>query len=519
MQNPQGELLEKSTEEQQSDRIRTLETMVLAQQAERVEMEHTLSESQATLACIYRSHIWRVASIYYRVRDYLLPHKTKRRLFVSLFLHTISNLTGVFHGLSRANIKKAIHYFRVSDLLSFEKRVLRSLRATRSDRAKERSFAAPYNYDHGHGKDYVPDACLDLSKKPVIKLVAYYLPQFHPIPENDLWWGKGFTEWTNVTKTVPWFQGHDQPKLPGEFGFYDLRVSEVQKQQIALAQRYGLYGFCFYFYWFGGKRLLQMPLDLFLADRSCDFPFCLSWANENWTRRWNGGDREILIAQDHSPEDDLAFIEAVSAYFRNSRYIRIGEKPMLIVYRPALIPDPRKTAERWRTWCQKNGIGEIYLALTHAFDKMDPREIGFDAAIEFPPALFPLRDITDQYDVPRSYGGQILNYRDALAHAREYIPPPYRKFRGICPGWDNTARRGANSIVLAPTHPDLYKEWLAVLCEQTQRHFAPEERFVFINAWNEWAEGAYLEPDRKYGYAYLRKTAEALAELGERCNV
>jgi glycosyltransferase involved in cell wall biosynthesis len=363
--------------------------------------------------------------------------------------------------------------------------------------------------------DYVPISSPNVPQTD-IKLIAFYLPQFHPIPENDEWWGKGFTEWTNVTRAVPQFIGHYQPRLPGELGFYDLRIPEVQKRQIELARQYGIYGFCFHFYWFNGKRLLEKPLDQFLANSEMEFPFCINWANENWTRTWDGLQNDILLGQNHSPEDDIAFIECVSRYLRDKRYIRINSKPLLLVYRPALLPDPKKTAKRWREWCRRNGIGEIYLAVTHSFEHIDPREIGFDAAVEFAPNTFPLRDVSDQFTVVNDgYKGKIFDYRDALNIAGRYVKPAYKKFRSLCPSWDNEARKPGTGTVLVNSSPAAYQDWLKMLCDYTVNNFEPEERIVFINAWNEWAEGAYLEPDRRYGYAYLQATAEALVTLSE----
>ncbi|MCR4287545.1 MAG: glycoside hydrolase family 99-like domain-containing protein [Deltaproteobacteria bacterium] len=429
-------------------------------------------------------------------------------------LRIIQNLKRI---ISTYDFRKTVSNIRTYGLKMFLKNVF--LEITKSSPGFKSSggyFDFLFEMNNLRDKEYAPESFPDIQGTD-IKLIAFYLPQFHPIQENDQWWGKGFTEWTNVTKAVPQFIGHYQPKLPGELGFYDLRNPEIQNRQIELAKQYGIFGFCFHFYWFNGKRLLDMPIEQFFANRDANFPFCISWANENWTRRWDGKDKEILLAQNYSPEDDMAFIEYVSRYLKDDRYIRINSKPLLSVYRPALLPDPKATAERWRQWCRKNGIGEIYLVVAHSFERIDPSEIGFDAAIEFAPNSVTLMDITSRFEiVNEKYQGRILNYESAKDAARDYRRPSYKKFRGICPGWDNEARRRGSGITLANSSPAAYKEWLEILCDFTVRNFASEERMIFINAWNEWAEGAYLEPDRRYGYAYLQAGADALRAMNIR---
>ena len=209
------------------------------------------------------------------------------------------------------------------------------------------------------------------------RAIAFYLPQFHPIRENNEWWGEGFTEWTKVRPAVPRFAGHYQPHIPDDtLGYYDLVADrDIMRKQAELAKLHGLSGFCFYFYWFGGKTLLETPLQHLLQDSSNDMPFCLCWANENWSRRWDGKENDILIGQQHSAADDIAFIQHISQYIADPRYIRVGDRPLLVVYRPSLLPDAKATAARWRNWLRDNGFGEVYLATTHSFDAVDPARI------------------------------------------------------------------------------------------------------------------------------------------------
>ncbi len=344
------------------------------------------------------------------------------------------------------------------------------------------------------------------------RVIAFYLPQFHPIPENDAWWEPGFTEWTNVVSGRALFEGHHQPQLPADLGFYDLRVRDVQRRQVELARGYGIAGFCFYYYWFAGRRLLEAPLDGFAGDDAIDFPFCICWANENWTRAWNGLDQDMLIGQEHSPEDDLRCIEDISRYLRHDRYLRIDGRPLLIVYRPGLLPDASQTARRWRGWCRDHGIGEIHLAYTQSFDVVDPQQIGFDSAIEFPPNLTDTPDVAARVaGLDPDFGGSIYDWSVFPERSERYERPTYPLFRTVNPGWDNTARRGAAATVWVNATPAGYRRWLENAIADTERRIvAPDRRLVFVNAWNEWAEGAHLEPDRKYGCAWLEATRAAL---------
>jgi O-antigen biosynthesis protein len=351
-----------------------------------------------------------------------------------------------------------------------------------------------------------------------VTLIAFYLPQFHPIPENDAWWGPGFTEWTNVTRARSQFVGHYQPHVPGELGYYDLRVPEVQRRQVELAKLYGVGAFCFYFYWFAGHRLLERPVLQYLNDPSLDLPFCLCWANENWSRRWDGLDQDLLISQKHSPEDDIAFIEYLGKYLRDRRYVRVAGRPLVLVYRPCLLPDARATAARWRDWCRANGIGEIFLAYTQSFSAVDPGEYGFDAAIEFPPNNSGPPDVTDRIEKTNpDFRGVVYDWRVFVERSRRYSTPTYRLYRGVTPSWDNEARKIGRGAVLYGSTPEGFREWLGNAAVDTVKRFSQrDERLVFVNAWNEWAEGAHLEPDRRYGYAWLQAVRDALCEVQQR---
>ncbi|UCV29291.1 glycosyltransferase WbsX family protein [Ferribacterium limneticum] len=341
------------------------------------------------------------------------------------------------------------------------------------------------------------------------RLVAFFLPQFHPIAENDLWWGKGFTEWTNVTKASPLFDGHYQPHLPTDLGFYDLRVRETRSEQIRLAKEYGIDGFCYHYYWFSGTRLLSQPLDDMLADPESDFPFCLCWANENWTRRWDGAEHQILMSQRYLPDDDINFIHEISPYLADHRYIRVDGAPLLIVYFPQQLPRPTETTRRWREYCEKSGIGKIHLcaALTHG--NQNYRDLGFDSGVEFPPHNVPVKSVHEQIRLHKPFSGRIFHYHEV---AKTYLERKYEApnvFRGVFPSWDNTARTSNRATMVLNGTPSNYEYWLASAIKRTQEDHPEGERLIFINAWNEWAEGCHLEPDRKYGRQFLEATLRA----------
>nr|WP_277399705.1 glycoside hydrolase family 99-like domain-containing protein [Pseudoxanthomonas sp. LH2527] len=366
----------------------------------------------------------------------------------------------------------------------------------------------PYVRSDERAIGYVPYEKGELPDPLPATLVAFYLPQFHTIPENDEWWGKGFTEWRNVTRALPQFEGHYQPKLPGDLGFYDLRNVEVMHEQARLAREYGISAFCFYFYWFGGKTLLETPLRNWLNDKTIDLKFCLCWANEKWTRTWDGRGDEILIDQKHSPEDDIAFIEYVAEYMRDPRYLRVDGKPVLLVYRPGLLPNVAATMLQWREWCIENGIGHVHLVYVQSFDRAPPEELGFDAATQFPPNFFNSPDISGrQYLINPDYRGSVLEWHGLQKAANEAVGENI--YRCVSPGWDNEARRPGRGRAFIHATPTTYQRWLelAIRCSVTTSSASP---ITFINAWNEWAEGAFLEPSARHGYALLSATRNAL---------
>jgi O-antigen biosynthesis protein len=352
--------------------------------------------------------------------------------------------------------------------------------------------------------------------KPKVQLVAFYLPQFHPIPENDDWWGRGFTEWTNVTRALPRFAGHVQPRLPADLGFYNLRDPQIIREQARLARRYGVGGFCFHHYWFNGRRLLETPLNIFLADPSIDMPFCINWANENWTRRWDGLDSEVLLGQTHSPEDDDAFAQSLLPIVRDRRYIRVNGRPLVMIYRPSLLPNSVATMRRWRAAFMRASEDNPYIVMAQSFGDEDPRIHGVDAAAEFPPHKFwstpPITGRITRFD--DKFEGIVVEYGDLAKVAMEAPAVPFKVFRGVAPSWDNEARKPGCGFTLSNSTPAAYGDWLTAACRATIAEAAhADERIVFINAWNEWGEGAYLEPDRHFGHAYLAATASALASL------
>ena len=357
------------------------------------------------------------------------------------------------------------------------------------------------------------------------RVVAFYLPQFHPIPENDEWWGAGFTEWFNVVTARPLYGDHDQPKLPADLGFYDLRTEETRMAQADLAREYGVDAFCYYHYWFGGRRLLSRPFDDVLRTGRPRLSFCLCWANENWTRRWNGDERGVLMRQRYSKEDDEAHIRHLVPALRDPRYLRVDGRPVLTVYRTSHLPDASQTAARWRRIAAEEGIADLFLCKVEGFreEEGDPRHRGFDASIDFTPNRHVLRARRSsrivryaRRTVGFDAGARYLRfeYRDVVREALSRPAAPYPRIPCVFPAWDNTARRGRGATIVGGSTPDLYRQWLEHALEVTPV-LPGGDRLVFVNAWNEWAEGAFLEPSRRWGRQYL-EAHRAATSSGER---
>jgi lipopolysaccharide biosynthesis protein len=365
-------------------------------------------------------------------------------------------------------------------------------------------------------------------KRTSLRALCFHLPQFHPIEENDAWWGKGFTEWRNVAKARPLFPGHYQPHRPADLGYYDLRSPETRTAQAALAQEYGIHGFCYYHYWFNGRRILERPVNDIVSSGKPDFPFCLCWANENWTRTWDGHDKHVLLEQIYSPADDVAHIQALAKYFQDSRYIRVNGKPLFLVYRASNLPNAADTVKRWRLEAERLGFPGIYLCNVESMprDKGIAATAGFDAAVEFAPdweclprVVKPLPFLPHMIRkrITRSvwWKHAVFDYQELRARMLAKADASYLRFPGATPSWDNSARKNEHAVILRNATPEAYEKWLATVVKRFKPP-TPEENFVFINAWNEWAEGNHLEPCERWGHKYLEATRRALQ--GEEAN-
>jgi len=350
------------------------------------------------------------------------------------------------------------------------------------------------------------------------RVIAIHLPQFYPFPENDEWWGKGFTEWRNVTKCKPRFKGHYQPHLPNDLGYYDLRLKECRLEQQQMAREYGVDGFCYYHYWFNGHLLMEKPVEGHLADKDETFPFMLCWANENWHRNWAGNYNESLIEQHYSKEDDIAHFNYLLPFFKDSRYIKIDGKPVFALYRIDVIPNVTEMCETFHECARKEGF-ELYICKVQHLNKCGLPK-GLDASIDFPPfnmsermnswRTHPIESFSRRI-LGKTYGNSIYSYKDYVEDKiKTGFFTEYKQFPSIMPSWDNACRRvGQPFTAFKNSTPQLFGQWAENVLS-TFIPFSQDENLVFVNAWNEWAEGNHLEPDLKWGRGYLEALKKAV---------
>jgi lipopolysaccharide biosynthesis protein len=351
-----------------------------------------------------------------------------------------------------------------------------------------------------------------------IKILSYYLPQFHPIPENDEWHGAGFTEWTKVRSSNPLFYGHYQQHIPhSDIGYYLLDSPETLKQQSELMRSAGVYGQVFYHYWFSGRLILEEPAQMLLADKSIEMNFCFCWANENWTRRWDGDDQDILLGQEYTENDARAFIRYLLPFFSDSRYIKIEGKPVLFVYRPSSLPDHQTYVEAWRQECEIAGLPSPYLVAVLTRGAVHPKDFHFDAGVERVLHDWTgghVDDIKNKLSFFDDFNGSVLPYTEvADYYMRQKDIKEFTYFRSLVPIWDNTARYRDDAYVIHGSTPEKFQQWLESSITYTNQSLERDKRFIVINAWNEWAEGAHLEPDSYFGYSYLNSVGRALAKI------
>ncbi|HXJ77251.1 MAG TPA: glycoside hydrolase family 99-like domain-containing protein [Candidatus Methylomirabilis sp.] len=367
-----------------------------------------------------------------------------------------------------------------------------------------------------------------------MRIIAFYLPQFHPIPENDAWWGKGFTEWTNVAKARPLFRGHHQPQVPADLGFYDLRLEEIRIAQADLAREYGIGGFCYYHYWFNGKMLLERPFNEVLASGRPDFPFCLCWANENWSRRWDGMEQDVLAQQNYDEYDPIQHLEWLARAFRDARYIKVSGKPLFLVYWADHVPRVADVLATWRREARRILQTDLYVCAvrSHKFGLTDAETVsaGFDALVNFHP--HPKHFIRpDQARITRFINTRINalcegcgldasrwfpiysqhDYAKYVANVCSSSHGEVKQFPCVFPSWDNSARKKRDATIIQNVDAALFAQWVRHSLKAVER-YPEEERIVFVNSWNEWAEGCHLEPDLRNGRRFLEAVRDALAD-------
>jgi O-antigen biosynthesis protein len=346
------------------------------------------------------------------------------------------------------------------------------------------------------------------------RIIAFYLPQYHPTPENDFHWGMGFTEWVNVAKAVPAYVDHYQPHIPADLGFYDLRMQQTIERQASLARRYGIDGFCVYYYNFGPRRALEQAFESIVANRELDFPYCVCWANENWTRQWDGGNQAVIFEQQYDHATQLAVVRDAVRYAADPRYLRVNGKPLLLVYRPLLIPDPNSFSSLCRRTFREAGFNDVHLVYVESMETSasasQPANLGFDACVEFPPHG---RGV--EVDAPREvlrsdFTGLQYDYEAAIWADMRRSTVSYKRYPAVFPSWDNTPRHPLRGDSFIGATPEIFQAYVEEKLDYMRKQFIGDERLLFVNAWNEWAEGTHLEPDQKFGHRWLEAIRNAL---------
>lgn len=441
-------------------------------------------------------------------------------------------------------------YYRKTDIKSEELKLIENLSSLFTKDIKDEYFVDKYflkiskkdkkylendinkykmYIDYIHNKktfssEYSKDINLDYKFNKIdSKLIAYYLPQFHLDDNNNKWWGRGSTEWDNVSRAVPQYIGHYQPRLPKDLGFYSLESLDTFKRQIQLAKGSGIYGFSIYYYLSGDVKLLRKPLDILLNNKDIDIPFCLYWANEDWTRGYKSDNKEVLVKQLTTEEDYKNAIYDMKRYLEDDRYIKINNKKVIMIYRPLNIPNPIEVIRFWREYCKLNSIGDIYVIATKepwGNESSYYHQCGFDAVNEFSPHgnisndLSRYSIINKEIDfIKDNYKGIVFDYREYV-EKRNYVDYECNKiYKCVTPSWDNTPRKAEKSWIFEGSSPEYYYMWLKDIMTMNKKNRNLDEDIVFINAWNEWGEGAILEPCSKYGYAYLNSTKKAIEDV------
>ena len=354
-------------------------------------------------------------------------------------------------------------------------------------------------------------------KNRLARLIAFYLPQFHPIPENDEWWGKGFTEWTNTAKAKPLFPGHYQPHVPADLGFYDLRVPETRMAQAEMAREYGIEAFCYYHYWFAGKRLIERPFAEVLESGKPDFPFCLCWANQTWSGIWHGAPNKVLIEQTYPGDDDHRnHFDFLLRAFTDRRYVTVDGKPLFLIFKPLEIPEVKKMTDLWREWAEQAGLKGLYLVGYFLSPFLKPQEYGFDGSLveRLPPRRggvsrrrpikWLIRELQMKLGKPTTY-----SYEKILPELLGGNIPNNGEYPMVMPNWDNTPRSGKHGLVFHGSTPELFRILVRKALQIVEK-YPPEHKIIFVKSWNEWAEGNHLEPDLKFGRGYLKVLKEEI---------